>query len=167
MDRNSLKQSLIFPIVLILLSLSVYAQEARFTETLSKIGEFIFKDFGSLGAYGFKFLLWIALFALMDYGLTSAKFSARVSGVIAFVVSAATIIIIPGESVISIFRLYSYIVVMMLGLVVPLILFWTLHRKFPGKELGEKLIKASLYLIMAVALFWFTANATNLLGGFP
>ena len=164
MLKRGLKRFRIFLNVLVILSINVLAQ-GKITDTLQGIGEFIFHDLGAMGAYGFKFLMWIALFSLFEYGLTKAKFDKKVSGILAFTVSLAAVIIIPGPAIIQIFELYSFILILSLGLIVPLILFWAIHRSFQGEGLGEMMIRAALYFIMSAALFWFTANVNTLIGG--
>lgn len=167
MNRRGLRQSLIFSIVLVLLSLSVYAQTgSKLTEIFQNIGEFFFHDIGSMGAYGFKFLLWLTLFALIDYGLKKgAKWEGRVTHIVSFTVSAATIIIIPGKAIIKIFSLYSFIVVAALGLLVPLILFMAIYKNFGGGDISNRMIRTFGYFIAAAAMFWFTANVNSFISG--
>lgn len=148
--------------VLILLSVSVYAQ-GRITDMMRNMGTFIFEDFGSMGGYGFKFLLWICLFSLFNWGLKRARFDQKVSGIISFSLSLATVILISGEAVIKIFSIYAYIIILILGVFIPLILFWIIHKNFNGEDWGHTLIRSVLYFIMGGALFWFTANANTLL----
>lgn len=161
MNKRGLQLLLVISTFL-LSSTSVAADTSTLADMMNALWK-IFGTFSALGANGFKFLLWIALFTLIDYGLKKASFSAKVSGVIAFVMSIATILMIPGSAIIKIFSLYSFLVVTTLGLIVPLILFWTIHRGFPGDELEETLIRAALYIIIGIALIWFAGNANGLL----
>ncbi|MBR9691441.1 hypothetical protein GOV06_01520 [Candidatus Woesearchaeota archaeon] len=165
MNRKRFIQILIFLTIFSMFSIAVYAQTgARLTETFASIGKLLFEDFGSMGAYGFKFLLWIALFSLFDYGLKKGKFEKKVASTIAFVLSLASVIMIPGEAIKKIFALYSYIIIMCLGVFVPLILFWVVHKNFKGDTVGERLIRAFAFGLVGGALLWFTANASDWVG---
>jgi len=161
MTKRVFRQTVIFLITLLALAFSANAQ-TRVTEIFSQIGDFIFRDFGSMGAYGFKFLLWIGLFSIMNYGLRK-KLDEKESGVISFVISLATVILIPGDTVIKIFSLYSMIVVISLGVIVPLILFYVVHTNFNGEDFPHVAIRVVAYFTICAALFWFTDNANALL----
>ena len=164
MYKKEIRPILLSSFALILLSSSVFAAN-RFTETLAMIGKFFFEDIPSMGPYGFKFLIWIVLFALIHMGLKRAGdfFKNRTAGIISFVLSLATVILMPNKAVILIFGLYANIVIIALGLIVPLILFWAIHSGFEGEDSWSALIRSVLYFLCAASLFWFVANAKYLL----
>ena len=168
MNKRGIKIALIFLILLIVSSFVAHAQqEVRITEMINKIGIFFFEDFLKMGDYGFKFLIWVALFALMHFGLKKANFDNKIAGVLAFVLALATVILIPNNAITKIFKLYSYLVIIALGVFVPLILFWVVHKKFDEDTAGDAFIRAALYFTIGGALLWFVANVNALMGGFP
>ena len=78
MNKKRFKQLFIFLSMLILSSFAVYAQIGgedgfKITEVFAWIGKFIFQDFGAMSAWGFKFLLWIALFSIFEYRYNSSR----------------------------------------------------------------------------------------------
>ena len=166
MNKRGIRLLTILLGVFVLLSTAVAAENA-FTNMMKMIGKFIFEDFATMGPWGFKFLLWLVLFAITDYGLKKADFDNKTSGIIAFVLATGTMILIPGEAITRIFQLYSFLVITSLGVLVPLILFWVIHRNFKGEDAGHIFVRAALYGIMGGALWWFVGSAKVLLGGFP
>ncbi len=166
MNKRGIRLLTILLGVFTLLSTAVYAENA-FTNMMKMVGKFIFEDFASMGEWGFKFLLWLVLFAITDYGLKKGDFDAKTSGIIAFVLATGTMILIPGAAIVKIFQLYSFLVIVSLGVLVPLILFWVIHKNFQGDDEGHMFIRAVLYGMMGFAMWWFAGSAKVLLGGFP
>lgn len=164
MDKSRFKQSLIFSTMFILTSFAVYAQEGRMAEMLDKMGRFV----GEIGGttFGFKFLLWIALFALVNFALRrNDRFDQKVAGIVSFALATGTVLLIPADAVRKIFALYSFIVVVALGLIVPLIVFGIVYRTYKEKDLADSLIRIAAYALISVALFWFNANAKGMITG--
>lgn len=151
--------------MLVACSFAVLAQGAKFTEALQDMGKFLFEDLPTMGHYGFKFLLWITLFALMNYGLTRKDiFDKKTAGIISLVISLASVLLIPGSMVEHIFKIYGTIIVLGLGVFVPLILFWIIHSNFSGDTVGEHVIRAAAYFIIGYALITFASYADTFMG---
>ena len=168
MNKRGIRLLIIFLAVFAILSFSVYAQGKGLTDIFEKIGKLIFHDFARMGEYGFKFLLWLILFSIFDFGLgkRGAKFDNKIAGTIAFALSLAVVIILPKESVFKIFGLYSRLVVIALGLIVPLILGGVIHEKFKGDGPWDILTRGLGYMVVGWAMVWFATNATLLLEKF-
>ena len=153
------KKVLILPVAFLLSILSsfiVYAQDEGMLDLFKGMGKFLFEDLPALGDLGFKFLLWIALFALIHYGLKKA-FDNKTAGIIAFVLSLLTVLLMPKGVVQHIFATYTVIVVLALGVFVPILLVWVVHKMFGDADnLGVRLLKAVTYFVIAYALFSFT-----------
>lgn len=120
------------------------------------LGTFLFRDLPTLGDYGFKFLLWIALFALMNFGLKAAKLDDKTAGITAFVLSLLSVLLIPGKTIEGLFRTYSLIIVFGLGVFIPILLAWVIHKIIPADTGLGKVLRGVAYLIIAYALFTFT-----------
>ena len=152
-------------ISLCLLVMFSFAVEAgKFTETLSKAGKFLFEDLPTMGDYGFKFLMSIILFALINYALTvKDTFDKRTAGIIALVVSLSTVILMPGGIIKHVFGLYGIILILGLGIFIPALLFWWVHSQFTGDSLGENLIRAAIYAVIGYALYNFASYAGTLM----
>jgi len=120
----------------------------------SEIGKFIMELVR--GQYGFHFLLWITLFAVINFGLKKAKFDAKVSGVISLALSAGSVFLIPERVIKSIFVTYSVLIIYGLGVFVPILLLWIVHKNFEGDDLGHHLLRAVTYFIVGYALWNFS-----------
>jgi hypothetical protein len=121
----------------------------------------LFKDLPALGDYGFKFLLWIALFALFNFGLKKATLDDKTAGIVAFVISLLSVLLLKGSAIKGIFATYAVLIVLLLGVVVPLLLVWAVNTWFPGNTVSGRLLRGACYLIVAYALFAFVAFAKS------
>ena len=152
------KSILIVLISLAILMISASFAEAALTDSLKTLGELLFKDLPGLGDFGFKFLMWIILFALFDFGLKKAKFDTKTSGILSLVLSLATVMVAPVGIIQHIFNTYWLIVVLILGILVPGLLFWFVETNFAGGGRSNMFIKGMIYLILAAALFYFSSS---------
>ena len=159
------KSILIVLISLAILMLSASFAEAGVTDTLKKFGEFLFKDLPTLGDFGFKFLMWIILFSLFDFGLKKAKFDNKTAGILSLVLSLATVLVAPAGIIQHIFNTYWLIVVLTLGIVVPGLLFWFVQTHFPGTTRTDYFMRGVIYIILAAALFYFSSWSGEFIGG--
>jgi hypothetical protein len=141
----------------VLSSFTVYAQEEGLLDVFQDMGKFLFHDLPMLGDYGFKFLLWICVFALFQWGLSKIPhMEKKIAGIISFVLSLASVLLMPSGLVENLFRTYAVIVVFILGVFVPLLLVWVVHKSFQEDTLADHMIKAVTYFVIAYALFTFT-----------
>ncbi|MBW2996447.1 hypothetical protein KY332_04045 [Candidatus Woesearchaeota archaeon] len=151
-------------LLIIVSSVVVHAQEERkFTDVLAKMGQFIFKDLPGMGDYGFKFLLWIALFAIIDWGLRKGDFEKKTANIVSLIISLATVILVPGRLITFIFRLYGNIIILALGIFVPLLLLWVIHNKFKDGRVAA-FLRGSAYFIIGYALWNFAWYVTGVRG---
>jgi hypothetical protein len=165
MKKRVLKQAGLFLTSLILASSNAFAATTnqKFTDVLRNMGSFLFEDVPRMGYFGFKFLLWIVLFSLFDYGLRKASMEKKVAGIIAFAVSLGTVILIPGSTIISLFSLYAFFIIVAFGVIVPLIYAWVIYKNFNKRNAMHVLIRAAAFGALGVALIWFASNADLIL----
>jgi len=156
---NKIKNKIfILLLILIVAIFSVQLVSAADTGALGifkTLGTFLFKDLPALGEYGFKFLLWIALFALMNFGLKKA-FDNKTAGIVSFVLSLISVLLIPGRIIEGLFRQYAFILVFAFGVFLPLLLIWIIHKAIPDDTTMGRVLRGVTYLIIAYALFIFT-----------
>jgi hypothetical protein len=165
MNKKFLILTIISLTLLIAISFTVYAAPVKFTETLSMMGKFLFEDLPTMGDFGFKFLLWILLFALFDFGLKKAHFVPKTAGILSLVLSLGVVIVSPPGMIKYLFNMYWLIVVLILGVLVPIILFWVVHKNFGGNTTPEILLRGVMYIIIGIALFYFSAYSGNFVTG--
>lgn len=164
MRKRGILQLIVFIAVLSLSSIVVNAQtDQGFMGIINQMGQFIFGNLASMDVLGFQVLLWIALLILFDFGLKKAKFDAKVAGGLSFVLSLAVIILIPGATIKSLFRLYSIIFILVFSIVVPLILAWAIHKNFTGDDPLNTIIRGVIYVLITIALGWSTLYLDTLL----
>lgn len=155
MNRRNLLFVLLLFVMLSLSSTVVHAE--GLTDVFRNMGEFIFEDVPSMGDMGFRFLLWLALFSIF-YTALKTKFEPRMSGIVSFVLSTGVAIMIGGQAVLTLFRLYSQIIMILLGIVVPVFLIWRIHS-----AIENQFLRGLLYFLCGISLVWFTNNASTLL----
>ncbi len=156
------KKSILLSITLFFLTIFssvVYAkEESSLLKMFGELGVFLFHDLPTLGDYGIKFLLWIALFALANFGLRKA-FDNKTASIVAFVISLLSVIFIPHKAIVGIFETYTFIVVFALGVFVPLLLLWVVHNSFEGDRPIGRVLRGATYIAIGVALYYFTQYA--------
>jgi hypothetical protein len=156
------RKGLLFILFLSFLIILPFVSAATQNGVLSifkELGTFLFKDLPALGDYGFKFLLWIALFALFNFGLKATKLDPKTAGIVAFVLSLLCVLLLKGSAIKGIFATYAVIIALLLGVVIPILLIWAVNTWFPGTTVHGRLLRGVCYLIIAYALFAFVKYA--------
>ncbi len=151
--------------VLILLSTATYAADF-IPEPIENFFVFLFEALPE-GVQGdelfaiafFKFLLWIAVFAVM-YSALKKAFSGENNVVIAIslIMSLAGVLLIPNAFIIVIFELYA-ILISILIIVLPLLLVWFLNKKLFGNGENGKMhgwAKGLVYIGVAILITFFS-----------
>jgi|GEM_PF-5138986 len=155
MKKRVLNISLIF-FTLILAVPVVTAAQSGILNVFRQLGQFLFKDLPALGDYGFKFLLWIALFAIFNYGLLKASLDNKTAGIVAFVISLLSVLLIPGKVIKGLFGTYALLIVFALGVFVPLVLIYVVRKIFNGDTGYEKFMRGVTYIVIGYAVLAFT-----------
>lgn len=144
---------------------STIAHAATIGDMLNKMGSF-FGSIGDTGVLGLKFLLWLTLFTIMNWALGVAgkdkKFDNKTKNVLSFTISLATVILVPDTTVLALFSLYTNIIIIVLGLIVPLLVGGAIHNTWKGATPWESGIRGILYIGFGSALMWFASNASSL-----
>ena len=154
MNKRGLRLGILSTFILILYS---FAVQARVTDIISRFGEFLFRDIPAMGDYGFKFLLWIVLFTLFHYALNKI-FDAKPAGVIAFVISLGTVILIPSGAIQRIFGIWMSVILLIMGLLVVGIGFYFTHAYFGGTSRVHRIMRGIVYTIMAYSFAQYLQN---------
>jgi len=144
--------------------LSSFVQASVFGDILNKMGQLLFLDFLAAGTWGFKFLFWIILFSIINYGLGKANFDAKVAGTISLTISLIVVILTPGDAIVAVFSIFQKTTILILGIIVPLILGYVIHNLFKGKSSWEIFMRAAMHIIIGYALVTFAQNAIIILG---
>jgi hypothetical protein len=161
MNKRGFILSCLTPVISILSSFSVQAAPFNFddasrniTGILSSLGKFLFKDLPTMGDFGFKFILWIILFALFYSVLSLPKFGFKknVSTTIALALSFGSVVVMPHGIIQTIFNLYSTVIVLVLGLLVPIAAYYLAHAYFKGTSRYDHFMCAIIYGIMCYSL---------------
>jgi len=164
MKKRVLNISLIF-FTLILAVPVVTAAQSGILNVFKQLGQFLFKDLPALGDYGFKFLLWILLFAIFNFGLLKAKLDNKTAGIVSFVISLLSVLMIPSRTIKGLVSTYSFIVVFLIGFFFPLVFVWVAKKIFPGKNRMERFLRGVAYIIMGYAVLMFTTYVSLTTGG--
>ena len=141
---------------------TVFAQDDIVSEWL----RFIFVDLGDLAESGdqifiiySKIILFFLVFAIIFW--SSEKIfqeKAKIAGVIAFIISLMSVILLPGDVIITIFKTYSVII----GygfILLPVIVGLVLAHKFKGEgnETWKKALKGIIFIVIAIVTFYVAA----------
>lgn len=144
----------------------VYAQEDLLQEWL----RFIFIDLGNLAQSGdqifviySKILLFFLVFAILFW--SSEKVfpeKKNISGVVSFIISLMSVILIPGETILMIFNTYS-IIIGYAFILLPVFIGLVIAYKFANEKEGEhphlkKILKGIIFIIIAVLTFSLSAT---------
>lgn len=144
--------------------LPVYAQEDIVNEWL----RFIFVDLGDLAESGdqifiiyAKVILFFLVFAVIYW--SSAKIfheKNRIAGIVAFIISLMSVVLLPGTIILMIFKTYSAIIgyaFILLPLIVGLILAYKLGGKGGGSETWKKFVKGLVFIVISILTFYLAA----------
>lgn len=141
---------------------SVFAQDDIVSEWL----RFIFIDLGDLAESGdqvfiiySKIILFFLVFAVIYW--SSEKIfheKARIAGVVAFIISLISVILLPGNVILMIFKTYSAVIgygFILLPVIVGLVLAHKLGGS--GSETWKKALKGLIFIIIAIVTFYVSS----------
>jgi len=145
---------------------SVFAQDDIVSEWL----RFIFIDLGDLAESGdqifiiySKIILFFLVFAILFW--SSEKVfpeKGKIAGTVSFIIALISVILLPGEVILTIFRTYSAII----GygfILLPVIVGLVLAYKFANEKEGDhphlkKLLKGVIFIVIAIVTFSLSAT---------
>ena len=142
----------------------VYAQEDIVQEWL----RFIFVDLGDLAESGdqifiiyAKIVLFFLVFAVLYWSAQKVfPQKNRIAGVVSFVISLMSVILLPGDIILMIFKTYSVIIgyaFILLPLIIGLIIAYKLGGKAGGSETWKKFVKGLIFIVVAILTFYLAA----------
>ncbi len=142
----------------------VYAQEDLLSEWL----RFIFIDLGNLAESGdqvfiiyAKIILFFLVFAILYWSAQKIFHEKnRIAGVVSFVISLMSVILLPGDIILMIFKTYSVMIgyaFILLPLITGLIIAYKLGDKAGGSETWKKFVKGLIFIIIAILTFYLAA----------
>jgi len=106
-----------------------------------------------------------ALFALFQWGLKKIPhMEPKTANIMGFVLSLGSVLMIRGDVISELFSIYGTAIVLFLGLFIPLLLFWVIHKGFQGNTTADRFVRAGLYIIIGYALMAFSTYVTKIGG---
>lgn len=111
--------------------------------------------------YGIRILFMLLLFTVFNFALkNTGTFSkdTKTAGIISFLVALLVVIFIPEQMISRTIELYGWIVMTLLGLVLPLYILVEIYKKIEGEGWGFHFSRAILLFLIFTALQWFLGN---------
>jgi len=146
----------------------VYAQDGLLNDWL----RFIFIDLSDLAESGdqifivyFKIILFFLVFTVLYWsGQKVFHEQPKIAGTVAFIISLASVILLPGHFIILIFNTYS-IIIGYAFILLPVIVGLFLAYKFADEKKSEhphlkRLLKGIIFIVIAILTFSLSATLT-------
>ena len=148
MNKRVFRLSLISVLLTPIFSNLVFAQEGKAVDILNKFGEFLFVQVAGLEAYAFKFVIWILLFALFQFGLKKVFSEGKTAGILSFFLSFGSVLAMPNSWAMKIFTTYGNVIAIALALLAPMLGFWLNHSWFNEDSKFHHIMGGVIYILI-------------------
>jgi hypothetical protein len=162
--------SLLFTISLFANSAHAQTDDSFMPEIIEKWAKFLFFDLSDMAKSGSdvfviysKFLFFWVVFAVLFWGASKVFGDNKgIAATLAVIISIITVVMIPKSMMIFIYESYSTVISIAFGLLPFIIGLIIGHRALEGDETWKRILRAIIYILMAIITFAFVQTLRGL-----